>query len=138
MNENVNPIKQHRNRQNTISQRQPVVAWLGLIGLIFIITACNFRGPDDTTTEPPLPTETPMGIASIEGIIWHDLCANTSSEEELPAGCVINEITDGLIANGLLESGEPGLPDVTIELGFGPCPSFGPFALRMRCRKHTG
>ncbi len=125
MNENVNAGKQHQDRQILISQRHPMLVWLGLLGLIFVLTACGLRGPDDVTTEPSLPTETPMGIASIEGIVWHDLCANTSSEEELPAGCVINDITGGLIANGLLESGEPGLPDVAIELGFGPCPSFG-------------
>ncbi|MCJ7568076.1 MAG: NBR1-Ig-like domain-containing protein, partial [Anaerolineales bacterium] len=125
MNENVNPIKLHRIRQTTISQRHPVIAWLGLMGLIFVLTACNFRGPDDTTPEPLLPTETPTGIASIEGIVWHDLCANISSEEEPPPGCVTNEATGGFIANGLLESGEPSLPDVYIELGFGPCPSFG-------------
>jgi VCBS repeat-containing protein len=125
MNENVKPGKQQQNRQMFIPQRHPLVAWLGLMGLIFVLTACNYPGPDDTTTEPSFPTETPVGIASIEGIIWHDLCANTSGEEELPPGCVINEITGGLIANGVLETGEPGLPDVNIELGFGPCPSFG-------------
>lgn len=125
MNENLNPGKQLQNQRRLPSQRHPLVAWFGLMGLILVLTACNYPGPDDTTTEPPLPTETPVGIASIEGMIWHDLCANTSSEEELPAGCVINEITGGLIANGLLETGEPGLPDVNVELGFGPCPSFG-------------
>ena len=125
MNENVNPIKQHRNRQTTISRRHPAIARLGLLGLIFVLTACNYPGPDNATPEPPIPTETPVGIASIDGIVWHDVCANTSSDEEAPSGCVINEATGGFIANGLLESGEPGLPDVNIELGFGPCPSFG-------------
>ena len=125
MNKNVKLGKQQQNRQMFISQRHPLVAWLGLIGLIFVLTACNFRGPDDGTPEPLLPTETPVGTASIEGIVWHDLCANSSSEENPPSGCVINEPTGGFIANGLIESGEPGLPDVNIELGFGPCPSFG-------------
>ena len=125
MNENLNPGKQLQNQRLLPAQRHPLLAWLGLVGLIFVLTACNYPGPDDTTTEPPVPTETPVGIASIEGIIWHDLCANNSSEEEVPAGCVINEVTGELIANGLLETGEPGLPDVNIELGFGPCPSFG-------------
>jgi len=125
MRENVNPIKQHRNRQASISQRHPMIAWVGLLTLILVLTACNFRGPDDATTASPLPTDAPMGIGSIEGIVWHDLCANTSSEVEPPSGCVINEATGGFIANGILESGEPGLPDVNIELGFGPCPSFG-------------
>jgi len=125
MNENVNPGKQYQDQQMFISQRHLVIAWLGLMGLIFVLTACNLRGPDDATPEPPLPTETPAGTASIEGIVWHDLCANISSEEEPPPGCVINEATGGFFANGLLESGEPGLPDVNIELGFGPCPSFG-------------
>jgi len=125
MNENLNTEKQQHNRRLLISKRNPLVAWLGLMGLIFFLTACNFRSEDEFTREPPLPTVTPVGIASIEGMIWHDLCANTSGEEELPAGCVLNETTGGLIANGLLETGEPGLPDVNIELGFGPCPSFG-------------
>ncbi|MCJ7566230.1 MAG: NBR1-Ig-like domain-containing protein, partial [Anaerolineales bacterium] len=125
MNENMNPGKPLQNRQLLIFQRHPLVAWLGLIGLIFVLTACNYPGPDDITPEPLLPTETPVGIASIEGIVWHDLCDNTSSEEEPPPGCVPNEATGGFIANGLLESGEPNLPDVNIELGFGPCPSFG-------------
>jgi hypothetical protein len=125
MNENVKLGKQQHNRHWFISQRHPLVAWLGLIGLIFVLTACNFRSPDDATSEALLPTETPAGIASIEGIVWHDLCANFSNEKEPLPGCVINEATGGFIANGLLESGEPGLPDVNIELGFGPCPSFG-------------
>jgi len=125
MNENVNPGKQHQNQQILISQRHPIIAWLGLLGFIFVLTACGLRGQDDAIPEPPLPTETPAGTASIEGIVWHDLCANISSEEEPPPGCVINEATGGFFANGLLESGEPGLPDVNIELGFGPCPSFG-------------
>ncbi|MCK5635047.1 MAG: hypothetical protein KAI06_08165, partial [Anaerolineales bacterium] len=125
MNENVNPGKQIQNRMLTMTQRHPLVACFGLIGLIIILAGCNYPGPGNSTPEPPLPTETPIGIASIEGIVWHDLCANTSSDEEPPSGCVISEATGGFIANGLLESGEPGLPDVNIELGFGPCPSYG-------------
>jgi hypothetical protein len=125
MNETMNPGKQFQNRQPLISQRHPLVAWLGLIGLFFVLTACNYPGPDKATPENPLPDEKPVGTASIEGVVWHDMCANTSSDEEPPSGCIVNEATGGFIANGLLESDEPGLPDVNIELGFGPCPSFG-------------
>jgi hypothetical protein len=62
----------------------------------------------------------------ITGIVWHDLCAVPyASTDVAPPGCVwINDI-DGYWANGIYESGEPGLAGVTVDLGAGACPSTG-------------
>ena len=125
MNMNIISGYQHRDRQKTNFQHYRLITGLGLMGIILVLSACNYPGPDGFTPTPPVPTESPVGTAAIEGSVWHDMCANSSSDKELAQGCVLNEAAGGSIANGLLESGEPGLPDVKIELGFGPCPSFG-------------
>ena len=75
--------------------------------------------------EPPAePTEVPAQ-GSISGKVWHDLCKTPyETVDTPPEGCV--KLPDGgLVANGLLEAGEPGLAGVVVELGSGACPSAG-------------
>jgi hypothetical protein len=66
--------------------------------------------------------EPPTG--SIGGIVWHDLCAvpDGPMPPEPPPGCVLD---GGLVANGILEPGEPGLAGVEVDLGAGACPASG-------------
>lgn len=62
---------------------------------------------------------------AIGGRVWHDLCAVPyESVAEPPEGCV-RDADGGLVANGLLEVGEPGLEGVQVTLGEGPCPATG-------------
>ena len=63
--------------------------------------------------------------ATIGGKVWHDLCAVPyESVAEPPEGCV--KLPDGgLVANGALEAGEPGIEGVEVALGAGACPATG-------------
>jgi len=70
------------------------------------------------------PTEVPAQ-GSIVGKVWHDLCKVPYETVDVPPeGCV--KLPDGsLVANGLLEAGEPGIEGVVVMLGSGACPSTG-------------
>jgi hypothetical protein len=63
--------------------------------------------------------------ATIGGKVWHDLCAVPyESVDEPPVGCV--KLPDGgIVANGALEAGEPGIEGVEVALGGGACPATG-------------
>ncbi|MFQ5924339.1 MAG: NBR1-Ig-like domain-containing protein, partial [Anaerolineales bacterium] len=118
---------EYQNRWKVSTARHLTGLWIGLIGVALSLSACGLPGAQTCTPLPPLPTptNTPLATASIEGILWHDLCVNDSTEAEPPLGCVIDNVTWEYIANGILEIGEPGIPDVRIGLGFGACPSIG-------------
>lgn len=66
---------------------------------------------------------------SIAGMVWHDECAlpfSYTPGDPLPEGCI--DLGDGsLAADGIQEDDEPGIPGVTVELGFGACPAGGAF-----------
>ncbi len=86
------------------------------VSKVFTLTA------DDVT-----PDVTPAGYAlgSINGWVWHDLCAVSGEGGSIKpsAGCV----QAGLLyhANGILENGEPPIGGVKVTLGAGACPSAG-------------
>ena len=63
--------------------------------------------------------------ASISGLVWHDLCALPDGPlpPSAPPGCI--PFGGSYEANGVLEAGEPGLANVTLQLGAGACPSSG-------------
>lgn len=79
--------------------------------------------PTATPTRAPLPK-----TASISGRVWHDLCASGAAGQAAPParprGCVA-DAQGGYRANGILESGEPGIGGVRVSLGLGACPSTG-------------
>jgi hypothetical protein len=81
-------------------------------------------------TEPAAtPTVADSASAIINGRVWHDLCTvltdETGGQIALSTGCVpLNEGT-AFEANGRLEDGEPGISDITVSLGSGPCPADG-------------
>jgi hypothetical protein len=80
----------------------------------------------------PIPGGVPGGGTSAEpsswisGTVWHDLCAVPyESTDVAPPGCVWVDDSDGYWANGIHDSGEPGLAGVTVDLGMGACPTVG-------------
>jgi hypothetical protein len=115
----------NQNRLKGISTSYPAAWWLGVMGIMLTISACGLGDQVSSTPDVPPPTATALSTASIEGTLWHDLCVNDSAQIEPLAGCVIDTATGSNIANGILESGEPGMPGVKIELGTGSCPSSG-------------
>ena len=64
--------------------------------------------------------------ASIQGWVWHDLCAVWGGVIDpatvAPTGCV-SDAPGGFRANGIFESGEPGIGGVVVRLGEGLCPA---------------
>jgi hypothetical protein len=73
--------------------------------------------PEEPTTEP--------ATGAISGKVWHDLCkVPYETVAEPPEGCV-KLPGGGLVANGLLEAGEPGIEGVVVALGSGACPATG-------------
>ncbi len=75
--------------------------------------------PDATPTQ-----EQATAFASISGLVWHDLCAPGDAPLIPSPGCVAAS-GGGYRANGLLESVEPGLGSVLVQLGVGACPAMG-------------
>jgi len=86
------------------------------VSKVFTLTA------DDIT---PDATPAAYALGSINGWVWHDLCAVSSEGGSIKpsAGCV----QAGLLyhANGILENGEPPIGGVKVTLGAGACPSSG-------------
>jgi len=66
-------------------------------------------------------------LANISGLVWHDLCAVGGGEGGAALtptdGC--KSVGNSYQANGLLETGEPGLGGVLVRLGEGSCPVIG-------------
>jgi len=77
----------------------------------------------DIVAAPALPA-----TGAISGKVWHDLCAPpdqyVGTPPPPPAGC-ISTGGGGMMANGVLESGEPGISNVAVYLGSGSCNSSG-------------
>ena len=111
------------------------VIFVGLAGTFVVLAAINYfelraePSPTLPVAPTPGPSETPVSIAgSITGRVWHDLCGIAGGEggaAAVPsAGCA--QLPDGgYQANGVLEAEEPGLGNVSVALGAGPCPSIG-------------
>lgn len=134
-------------KSNALSQNPwfwPVIGFTALIGIlaVVILTVVFLMGgigpangplPDtgSTTTDTPEPivaTPTPAP-GSIQGLIWHDVCVSGAVGDPapgaLPLGCAQTSQGAALQANGVLESGEPGIAGVVVQLGQGACPAFG-------------
>ncbi len=71
---------------------------------------------------PPEGNDTFIGIL---GHVWEDLCAVPELgplPDPLPAGC-ITAPGGGVTGDGIRTPGEPGIANVMVRLGSGPCPS---------------
>jgi len=66
----------------------------------------------------PVPSQ---ALGSINGWVWHDMCASGSSDPGV--NCVQSSNT--YRGDGLMENGEPPIDGVKITLGMGACPSTG-------------
>lgn len=103
---------------------------LDVYGLPAGVYTVDVNGVSDTFefTVDNVPAEEPPvspALSSVGGLVWHDLCKVPYETVAVPPeGCVM--LPDGgLVANGLLEAGEPGLAGVVVALGSGACPSTG-------------
>jgi hypothetical protein len=92
----------------------------------FTLAVDNVAGAEPTAVPSPTPSD--LGNALINGRIWHDLCAvagGDGDEDAAPSeGCIATS-ENSFQANSLLEDGEPGLPNITVNLGEGACPAEG-------------
>ncbi|HEY68991.1 MAG TPA: hypothetical protein G4O08_00220 [Anaerolineae bacterium] len=73
-----------------------------------------------------LPVPNTSGIV---GTVWHDECAvpySYTPGDPIPPGCI--DLGGGVLAaDGIFEATEVGIQGVTVDLGFGPCPSTGAY-----------
>jgi hypothetical protein len=101
-----------------------VVGLVAAFGCVATPTVGDAPTTEPTVVPADLPTE-PPAEGSIGGQVWHDLCKVPYETVAVPPeGCV--KLPDGgLVANGLLEAGEPELAGVAVALGAGACPSTG-------------
>ncbi len=97
--------------------------WVFLVLAALILSGCNIPESANVPLVTPTDTSTPLNTASISGYVWDDLCANQTKDAALPPGCIDDQILDIYVANGVFESGEAGLANVSVELVFGFCSS---------------
>ncbi len=99
-----------------------ILTCLILLGLL--LSACNYPG----NGVPNQPTAIGSNVGSISGTLWLDQCESPSQGQPTPsappAGCVLGP-QGNYVANGVMDSGESGIPGVTVSLGAGGCPSSG-------------
>jgi len=105
---------------------------VGLMTVLFILTlgivvaSCTPGGEAVEPSQTPEPSVTPVILdGSISGIVWEDLCENHDQGGGVPAGCVVSGNGMDYIANGILDTGEIGIPSIQVYLGLGVCPSEG-------------
>lgn len=95
-----------------------------LIFLGLLLSACNYPGFGRSGQ----PTAISSTAGSISGTVWLDQCESPGegqpTPEAPPAGCIRGP-QGGFVANGVMDSGELGLPGATVSLGVGDCPSSG-------------
>jgi hypothetical protein len=106
-----------------------LAAALGLAGCEVLTGEQSLGGP----TPFAFPTAYPATLdaatlppgGSIDGQVWHDLCAiwgQIESGQTPPAGCA-EDPRGGYRANGHQDVGEPGIGGVLLRLGQGLCPA---------------
>lgn len=85
--------------------------------------------PEATAVPSPTPEPADPNSASINGVVWHDLCAVAAGEGDdtlIPSeGCIATADGTSFQANGLVEDSEPGLEGIVVSLGAGECPATG-------------
>ncbi|MGH2622030.1 MAG: hypothetical protein ACRDHG_15890, partial [Anaerolineales bacterium] len=117
-----------------------VIGLLGAVGLGAVLSLAALAAfgvlggrpavePTQLITPGPPAGEVPDTLTgSIQGIVWHDLCALAGGHADRPLepspGCAAHP-DSSFTANGIFESGEPGLGGALVQLGPGDCPSVG-------------
>lgn len=109
-----------------------ILMWGGRIRVSFILLISVIIGGCSAIpkTSAPIPSDNrnntmPHVMASIAGVVWDDLCTDSTNEHGLLIGCVFDQAHNLYYANGILEIGEPGIPNAEISIGKGSCPSKG-------------
>lgn len=96
---------------------------------ILALASCNLPAqttPGSTPTPFIFPSATPSPqTGGISGVVWADQCSAASNGQSTPVGCVAGAGGQGLVADGVRQSGEPALAGVVVRLGLGSCPAFG-------------
>ncbi len=124
-------------RQSAVWVAIGIVGAVGLGAILSIAALAAFgvlgsratAAPTQLITPGPPAGEVPAAQSgSIQGSVWHDLCALGGGHADRPLdpsdGCAAQP--DGsFAANGIFESGEPGLAGALVQLGQGGCPSVG-------------
>ena len=95
------------------------LAVAGLDAGTYSVTVNGVQGAFTLDVDNRLPEE---DTAVINGIVWHDLCTPPGEDGDPSAGCIATP-DGGFQANGLLDSGEPGIGEITVSLGAGNCPA---------------
>ena len=96
----------------------------------FTLDVDNSAAAEPEATAPAGGTAVAEGNGTINGRVWHDLCAVSEGEGDTeataapPEGCV-TAAEGGFTGNGQLEVGEPGIEGVRVSLGEGECPADG-------------
>lgn len=98
-----------------------VLAGLSVLAFVALAAGLGPFGGSLFGSTDPTPTPEPS-TAIIGGVVWHDLCASDQVGEATPEGCVAGL---ALRADGILQSEEPGIAGVVVQLGQGLCPAFG-------------
>jgi hypothetical protein len=120
------PFRETRPMQNRagMPSRTYSTAFAILAALILALPACNYPEPSSQAeaTEP--------AAASISGTVWHDECLNTALDQVPPPGCVEDPALEQYLANGIFDTGESGLPGVSVAAGPGTCPADASITVR--------
>jgi hypothetical protein len=96
------------------------------MAVLWLLSACNFPVEDVLNLDDPTTTpDVSVGIDSISGTVWHDLCLNLNEADAPPPGCQFDTARNLYLANGIFETGESGIAGVEVSLGKGVCPSKG-------------
>ena len=107
--------------------------WIIVLTMNIVTAGCNFIAQTSEFPNTDYPTEvSPHVMASIAGIVWDDLCTDSTNEQGFFIGCVFDQAHNRYYANGILEIGEPGIANAEISIGKGSCPSKGLTAVLTR------
>ena len=100
--------------------------WIIALTLSIVLAGCNFIAQTSGFPNTDHPTEfSSHKTGSIAGVVWDDLCSDSTNEQGLLIGCVFDQVHNLYYANGILEIGELGIPNAEISIGKGSCPSKG-------------
>jgi hypothetical protein len=106
--------------------RTKLLATTAIISIGILLLACNFSVQPLQNQDPVVPTQNPqVNLASIQGYVWDDLCDGAIQEEDINPGCVLHTNSRRVLADGVFDRDEKGIPNIQVSIGNGMCPSRG-------------
>ncbi len=101
----------------------------GRIGTFTLEADNTLLAASEPTAAATVAIDDDPGLGIINGTIWHDLCAQTVDENGdtavTPPGCIADEDGSRFQGDGVFDSNEVGIANITISLGEGACPAVG-------------